>query len=241
MESPALITLSRQLTLRREMDVIANNIANMNTPSYKGEKMMFVEYLVEPQKDQPLSFVQDFGMIRDMTEGPLASTNNPLDMAISGDGFFTVETENGARYTRSGRFQLDREGQIVNQLGHPLLTAGGQPILVPSGSGPITIASDGTLSAGTQVLGTVGVVTFEKPKEMQREANNLFNAEEQPQAATNSHIMQAMLEESNVSGITEMTKMIEIHRRYTSNQRLMQQEHDRIRRSISKLTGTQNS
>ena len=124
------------------MDVIANNIANMNTPSYKGEKMMFVEYLVEPQKDQPLSFVQDFGMIRDMTEGPLASTNNPLDMAISGDGFFTVETENGARYTRSGRFQLDREGQIVNQLGHPLLTAGGQPILVPSGSGPITIASD---------------------------------------------------------------------------------------------------
>jgi len=240
MESPALITLSRQLTLRREMDVVANNIANMNTPSYKGEKMMFVEYLVEPQKDQPLSFVQDYGMVRDMTEGPLAATNNPLDIAISGDGFFTVETENGARYTRSGRFQLDRDGQVTNQLGQPLLTAGGQPIVVPPGSGPITIASDGTLSAGTQVLGTIGVVTFEKPKEMQREANNLFNTDEPPQPAADSQIMQGMLEESNVSGIAEMTKMIEIHRRYTSNQRLMQQEHDRIRRSISRLTGTQN-
>ncbi len=240
MESPTLITLSRQLTLRREMDVIANNIANMNTPSYKGEKMMFVEYLVEPQKDQPLSFVQDYGMVRDMTEGPLATTNNPLDIAISGEGFFSVETEDGTRYTRSGRFQLDRDGQVTNQLGQPLLTAGGQPIVVPPGSGPITIASDGTLSAGTQVLGTIGLVTFDKPKEMQREANNLFKTDEPPQPVADSQIMQGMLEESNVSGITEMTKMIEIHRRYTSNQRLMQQEHDRIRRSISRLTGTQN-
>ncbi len=241
MESPALITLSRQLTLRREMDVVANNIANMNTPSFKGEQMMFVEYLVKPERNQPLSFVQDFGMVRDMTEGPLAPTNNPLDIAISGDGFFTVDTENGARYTRSGRFQLDQDGQVTNQLGQPLLTQDGQPIVVPPGSGPITIASDGTFSAGTDTFGTIGIVTFDNPRDMKREANNLFNTDEPPQPAIDSQIMQGMLEESNVSGIAEMTRMIEIHRRYTSNQRLMQQEHDRIRRSITKLTGTQNN
>lgn len=115
MESPWLISLSHQVALKREMDAVANNMANMNTPAYKAERMMFAEYLVRPQKDAPLSFVQDKGMMRDLRDGPLTNTGNPLDLALTGDGYFMVDTENGQRYTRSGRFQLDADGQITNQ------------------------------------------------------------------------------------------------------------------------------
>lgn len=96
------------------MDAVSNNIANMNTPAFKAERMMFQEYMVQPQKNVPLRFVEDKGMIRDLREGPLTRTGNPFDLALSGEGFFIVGAEDGQRYTRSGRFQFDAEGQIVN-------------------------------------------------------------------------------------------------------------------------------
>ena len=236
MESPSVIALSRQLTLRRELDAIANNVANVNTPSFKGERMMFVEHLVEPQKDTPMSFVRDFGMVRDLNEGPLTKTENPLDLAIIGEAYFTVQTENGPRYTRAGRFQLDANRQIANQQGLPVLGDGGQGITVPPDSGKVTVSSDGTVSAGDAVLGKIGLVKFENPLEMKREGNNLFKAEEPPQPADDARIVQGSLEESNVNAVLEMTRMIQVHRTYTSNQRLLTDEHERMRRAISRIT-----
>jgi flagellar basal-body rod protein FlgF len=237
MESPWLISISYQAALRREMDAVANNMANMNTPAYKAERMMFSEYLVRPQKNVPLSFVQDKGMIRDLRDGPLTSTGNPLDLALTGDGYFMIDTENGERYTRSGRFQLDADGQITNQLGQRVLSAAGQPISVPPGTSNISIAPDGTVSAGTEVIGTIGIVRFDNPRAMKREANNLYAADGAPRPAEDTRIMQGMLEESNVNPIQEMTNMIEIQRAYTANQRVLQDEHERIRRAIGQIIG----
>lgn len=118
MESPWLIGLSRQVALKREMDVVAHNVANMNTPAFKAERVLFSEDLVQPQRNVPLSFVEDKAMLRDLTEGPLTETGNPLDLAISGGGFFIVGTDTGERYLNSGRFELDAERQIINRLGH---------------------------------------------------------------------------------------------------------------------------
>ena len=237
METPWLISLSRQVALKREMDAVANNMANMNTPAYKAERMMFAEYLVRPQKDVPLSFVQDKGMMRDLRDGPLTNTGNPLDLALTGDGYFMVDTENGERYTRSGRFQLDADGQIINQLGQRVLSTAGQPISIPPGTANISIAPDGTVSAGTEVVGAIGVVNFENPRAMKREANNLYAAEAAPQPAEGTRVLQGMLEESNVNAVQERTNMIEVHRAYASNQKVLQDEHDRLRRAIGQIIG----
>jgi flagellar basal-body rod protein FlgF len=241
MESPWVISISYQAALRRQMDAVAHNMANMNTPGYKAERMLFSEFLVRPQKNAPMSFVQDKGMMRDLRDGPLTNTGNPLDLALTGDGYFVIGTDNGERYTRSGRFQLDADGQITNQLGQRVLSAAGQPIAVPPGTTNISIAPDGTVSAGTEVIGTIGIASFDNPRAMKREANNLYAAEGAPRAAEGTRVMQGMLEESNVNAIQEMTNMIEIHRAYTSNQRLLQDEHERIRRAIGQIVGPARS
>lgn len=238
METPWLIGLSRQVALKREMDVVAHNVANMNTPAFKAERVQFAEYLVQPQRDVPLSFVEDRAMLRDLSEGPLTKTGNPFDLAISGDGYFIVGTDSGERYTRSGRFQLDADGQIINQLGQPVLSAGGQPIVIPPGTRDVSITPDGTVSADTEVVGAVGVVRFDNPRALKREANNLYAADETPKPDEKSRILQGMLEESNVNAVQEMTNMIDIHRAYAANQRLLQDEHDRIRRAIRTIVGS---
>lgn len=220
------------------MDAVANNVANMNTPGYKSENVLFAEYLVRPQRDVPLSFVEDKGMVRNLTEGPLTKTGNTFDLALNGKGFFVVDDgEGGQRYTRSGRFQLDNSGQIVNQQGQPVLSAAGQPITIPEGTTDVSISPDGTVSADTEVVGAIGVVRFDDPRAMRREANNLYSAEETPTPDVNTRIMQGMLEESNVNAVEEMTRMIEVHRAYTANQRVLQDEHDRIRRAVRVIAG----
>jgi flagellar basal-body rod protein FlgF len=223
------------------MDAVANNVANVNTPGYKAERMLFAEYLVRPQKNVPLSFVEDKGMIRDLSEGPLTKTGNPFDLALNGDGFFTVGTPEGQRYTRSGRFQLDADGQIVNQTGQPVLSAGGQPITIPPGSRNVSIAPDGSVSADTEVVGTIGIVQFENPREMKREANNLYATDAAPVPNERTRILQGMLEESNVNAVQELTNMIEVHRAYTANQRVLQDEHDRLQRAIRQIVGSSGS
>lgn len=237
MESPTYIALSRQLGLRRQMDLVANNLANVNTPAFKGEKMMFVEFLTEPQKKVPLTFVQDRGVVRDVTNGPLTKTGNPLDFAIAGDGYFMVQTDRGPRYTRAGRFELGIDRQLVNSQGHALLTAAGQPIIMPPGGDTITVATDGTVSSGTEAVGQIGVVNFDNEQLLKREANSLYSADAPAQPAAKPRVIQGSLEQSNVNAVIELTKMIGIHRTYTANQRLLQNEHQRIRRMITTLAG----
>jgi flagellar basal-body rod protein FlgF len=241
MESPAYIVLSRQLSLRRQLDVVAHNLANTNTPGFKGEKMVFEEFLTQPQRNVPLSFVQDVRTVRDLSEGPLARTDNPLDLAIAGEGYFTVQTESGPRYTRAGRFQIDAEGQLTDNRGNPLLGPGGQPVTIPGGSQDLSITPDGTVSAGINVVGTVGVVQFADPQALQPEGGNQFTTDQAPQPAPKARILQGMLENSNVNPVLELTEMIRVHRAYAGNQNILQNEHDRIRRAITRLTGQPNA
>ena len=241
MESPWLIAISRQVALQRQMDAVANNVANMNTPAYKSENVLFAEYLVRPQKNVPLSFVEDKGMVRNLSEGPLTKTGNPFDLALNGDGFFIVGTDGGERYTRSGRFQLDAGGQVVNELGQPVLSGGGQSIVIPRGTRDVSIAPDGTVSADTDVVGTIGVVRFDNPRNMKREANNLYATDEAAVPDDRTRILQGMLEQSNVNAVEELTNMIAVHRAYESNQRVLQDEHDRIRRAVRVIVGASDS
>src|SRR3546814_17664459 len=116
------------------MDVIANNMANLNTPAFKGQSMLFVEYLETTDSGEKMSFVQDISLVRNLTEGQMTSTENPLDVALSGAGYFEVETPVGLRYTRTGVFQLHSDRQPVTPTVLPVLGEGGTAITRPPNS-----------------------------------------------------------------------------------------------------------
>lgn len=238
METPTYIALSRQLGLRRNMDIIANNMANMNTPAYKAERLIFIEHLQKPTNDDKQSFAQDIGTMRDTSEGPLVKTDNPFDLAVSGEGYFTVETPLGNRYTRHGRFQLDAENKLVTGQGNPVLDSGGSEINIPANSGRVEISGDGTLSTDAGPIAKLGLVKFEDEQQLRRSANNLYIAPEdqEPQEVEKPKIAQGMLEESNVQAISELSRMIKIHRSHQSLGRAIQQEHERQVKAINRIS-----
>lgn len=241
MENTAYIALSRQATLRREMSVIANNLANMNTSGFKGEKMMFVEHLTRSRGGHrilgdKLAYVRDIATVRDTTEGPLERTGNPLDVAIHNEGFFTVETPEGPRYTRAGRFQLDATGQLTTLRGEPVLSADGQPFFFSPEDTNITIARDGTISTENGTLGRLGIVNFENFHELREISGGLYTTEQLPQQVEQPEVVQFMVEGSNVEPIIEMTRMIEVNRAYASVKRMIDTENQRIRKAVDEFT-----
>jgi len=239
MENAGYIALSRQMTLRREMDVIANNMANLNTPAYKGQSMLFVEYLETSESGEKMSFVQDISLVRNLTEGQLTSTENSLDLAISGDAYFEIETPVGPRYTRNGSFQLNADNELVTSGGLPVLGEGGAPITLPPNSRDVTITRDGTISTNLGPAGRLRLVRFEDEQAMVKMADGLYDADGQDVLpAENSEVLQGMIEGSNVQGILELTRMIETVRSYSSAGRMVNDEHERLRRAIQSLGGT---
>jgi flagellar basal-body rod protein FlgF len=179
---------------------------------------------------------------RNMDDGAFTQTGNPLDLAIKGSGFFVVQTPQGERYTRNGHFQIDNQGQLVSPAGNPVLDDAGQPITFQPTDTDIAIAQDGSVTVkrgGTQVnAGTIGVVTFTDPAKLQRISGSLFRATEAPVAATDGHVIQGMVEESNVQSVVEITRMIDINRRFQAAQRIIEAETERSQKAMQVLTKT---
>src|ERR1051326_272211 len=118
MNDASAIALSAQLAVLHQTDVIANNLANLSTTGFKGEHVLFSQFLTQTSDGTPVSYVEEQGTARDPSQGPIPTPGNPLDVAIRGDGYFTVESPLGPRYTRNGHFQLDSQGQIItSQIG----------------------------------------------------------------------------------------------------------------------------
>ena len=236
MENTLFIALSKQLAIRREMDVIANNLANTSTPGFKNEKMMFVEYLQKTGKTGQVSLVQDIALARDLSEGVFKRTSNVLDVAIRGKGWFVVETPQGERYTRSGHFRLNEEGELVTTSGQKLLTKTGDPVVFSPGDNKIVIKGDGQVTANGEERGTLRVVTFENERALDKVAGNLFRSDETPNEKTNSEVVQGVIEQANVQPVLEIARMIKAMRSYQGAQSMIEKEHDRQRQAIEKLT-----
>ncbi len=243
MENTLFVALSRQVTVRRQMDVVANNIANMNTTGFKGEKMMFVEHLVRSKGSgsvlgDKLSYVRDIATLRDTSRGDLKQTGNPLDLAIAEDGYFAIQGRTGEQYTRNGRFQLDATGQLVNDNGDSVLSSSGQPFFFGPTDTQITVAGDGTVSTENGTLGRLRVVKFESELSLQQAGSVLFNAGagNPPQDVEFPKVMQGALESSNVQPILELTRMIEVQRSYDGAKSLIDKEDERQKTMIRELT-----
>lgn len=240
MENSLLVSLSQQMASYQSMDVIANNIANVSTPGYRRGAQTFREYVqqVPPAEGetgtQQVSFVQDGGVVRDMSEGPLQSTGNAYDLAIRGKGYFVVQTANGERYTRNGHFSLDPNGQIVDDYGNPLLGDGGA-ISITTDDGDIHIGADGTLSGKNGQLAKLRVASFANEPALKKEGASLYSATEQPATATDARINQGMLESSNVQPVVEISRMVEVMRAYQATATMTQSQEDLLRQAIDKL------
>ena len=235
MSDAGLSSLQIQTVLKRKMDIIADNIANLSTPGFKAEMMAVIpEADTKAAKDEAMAV--PLGLVRDIRAGDLTHTSNALDLAIKGDGYFVVQTPAGERYTRNGRFQLNAEGQIVNSSGHPVLGDAGGPITVPTDAGRLSISSDGTISSRTGTLGTIGVVTFANQQALIRTEGTLFIANDPPQPAEKAEVVQGAVENSNVKAVLQITEMIAVMRGYQQAQRIIDTENERERRAIQTLT-----
>jgi flagellar basal-body rod protein FlgF len=250
MENTLLIGLSRQTVLERQLDVVANNVANVNTAGFKADHTLFEEYLSPGAHednfkagDRRLSYVQDRGTFRDFSQGATDQTKNPLDVAIDGGGFLVVQTAGGERYTRDGGLQMNGQGQLVTAGGDPVLGTAG-PIVFQPTDHDINIAADGTVTVqeGTSRTdsqrGQLRLVSFTEAQKLLKEGSNLYAAGEgaaaQPDLKSTVH--QGFIEKSNVSGVAEMSRMIEVTRAYTQIATMLQQESDLHKSAIEKLS-----
>jgi flagellar basal-body rod protein FlgF len=168
-------------------------------------------------------------------QGTLTQTGGSFDLAIEGDGFFLVETPNGERLTRAGAFTPNENGDLVTPEGHRVLDAGGAPVFVPQGAGPVGIAPDGTISAGGQPVGQIGLVTPLDALGMVREDGVRFRADGGYEPVFEGRMLQGFVEESNVDPVLEITRMIEVQRAYELGQSFLDKEDERIRSAIRAL------
>lgn len=240
MENAQLVSLSRQIALQRQMDVVANNVANLNTTGFKAESLLFEQYDMPVAADnefpgsQAVAYTQDWATIHDMANGALQQTGNPLDVGLSGPGFLSVSTAGGTRYTRAGALAINTAGTLVDLGGNPVLSAEGGQIKFDSADTDITITKDGTISTSQGIKGKLGVYEFADPQQMQREGNNLWSGSN-ALPARSTEVIQGSIERSNVSGVTEMANLIRVQRAYEQLAAMMSRQDDLRAQAVQKL------
>lgn len=239
MDNSLMIGLQAQRVLQRRMDVAANNLANVATTGFKADALVTEEAdntdAHAEETPTEIRFVRDPVLMRDMRQGPIAMTGNPLDAAIEGSGFFMVEGPNGPLYTRDGAFTLNGEGQLVTSDGRAVLNSGGSPIVLdPQGETP-TIGRDGAISVAGVEVGRIGVAAFARPGALSKVGDNLWDAQGQPSTPFEGVVLQGALEGSNVRPVIELTRLIEISRAYQSAARIVAGADDLRKSAIERL------
>ncbi len=240
MENAQLIGLSRQVALKHQMSVIANNVANINTDGFKAQSLLFEEYVMPvashndfAYSDQPLSYTQDWATANDFSGGAIAQTGNFLDVALQGKGFLTVQTPGGERYTKAGALKIDNTGLLVDNSGNPILSQGGQIRFGPEET-DIQFNEDGSILTSAGNKGTLRIVEFENPQALVREGDNLFSGGD-PLAASTTRVIQGALERSNVSGVIAIAEMIRVNRSYQSMSQMLKKQDELRSQAISVL------
>jgi flagellar basal-body rod protein FlgF len=235
------IANSRLVAQQRALDVIADNIANANTPGFKAERLLFNDWLSRQngttagQGGNTIAYTQDHATWRDQHPGTLTHTGNPFDLAITGNGYFTVNTPRGPRLTRDGRFGLMPDGTVADSSGDALLDTAGKPVLLSPTDTQISIAGDGTLSSENGQLAKVGVVTVADPMQMAAEGNTLFRATASTAAVASPALVQGAIGDSNVQPVLETTRMMDNLRQFQFMTQFIQAESDRQQSAIDKL------
>jgi flagellar basal-body rod protein FlgF len=234
MDAAGYSALSRQSGLMREMQMVANNIANLSTSGFRREGMVFSEHVAALDEEPSLSMANGNTRVVDLSQAGLTMTGGTFDFAIQGDGFFLIETAQGNRLTRSGSFTPSDAGELVDADGQRLLDAGGAPVFVPPNAGPVSLSEDGTLSANGSPLAQIGLWMPADPLSLRHQSGTMFDAGALDPVG-GGKIFQGFLEDSNVNPVSEIARMIEVQRAYEMGQKFLDAEDGRTRSVIETL------
>jgi flagellar basal-body rod protein FlgF len=251
MENALLVGLSRQVALTDELDMVANNIANINTTGYKADNTLFSQYLMPKAsdgefsgRDRNVSFVTDRGGWINFAPGAIERTGNPLDVAIDGDAYLAVQTPRGVRYTKNGALLTNATGQLVTDEGYPVLGDNG-PITFQPGDHNVVISPTGIITVrngsdpGDAPRGRLQLAAFGQQGQLLKDGNSMFYpppgvAPVAPPQGT--RLVQGAIEKSNVNAVAEMTRMIQITQSYTDIANVLQQQSDQRKNALTQLS-----
>ena len=240
MENSLYVGLSKQVALAEKMQIISNNVANINTPGFRGQNMVFDEFVNDMRRmEEDVSMVLDYGQYQNTDAGSLRDTGNPLDVALVGDGFLGVQTPGGAtQYTRAGNMTMDVNGELKTARGFSVLDEGGGTITIPNDAKEIFIDKNGAIATEQGEIARLMIREFPNPQELNPAGNGLYEIDGEGVPAEGTTVKQGMLEGSNVQAVVEMTRMIEVLRTYQAMQDMMKTEHDRLRNAGQRLAKT---
>lgn len=225
--------LGRQDGLAKEIEVVANNLANSSTVGYKADRSIFVEYIVSAGANEPSVSMGTLGAHAfELSQSSLKFTGGQFDLALQGEGYFQIQTDQGVRLSRAGSFQLSEQSVLIDPFGNPVLGFGG-PITIPEDASSIEVGADGTISADGQLVDQIALVM--PNADMQRDTNTMFTAPGGTDQAENVTIIQGALEQSNVSPVLEIARMIEVQRAYEAGQAMLEREDQRLSQTIASL------
>lgn len=241
MDSPGYIVLSRLGAQLRSTQVLANNLANADTPGFRAERAVFAEHL-QPRAagnalpgDRGAAYAIDRATWRDTATGALQTTGNPFDLALQGDGFFAVETPRGERYTRSGRFTLAGDGRLTDAEGNAVLDARGTPIVLGPNDTRIEIKGDGSVRSENGPIGQLRVVRFADPQHLKAEGSRLYASDEPAQPAERPGVVQGAVEASNVQSVLEITNLTAQMREFQFATQFVEREGERLSTAVERI------
>ncbi len=229
---------------QRQLEVIASNLSNADSMGFKEERVSFRQTLdASPRSEFPITngesyVVTERGPYGIAQQGTLLATENPLDLAIVGNGFFTVETEQGLAYTRDGRFQLNSEGELVTLSGCRVVTEGGT-VQIPDGM--LKINQDGELilegedSRLDRVIDKLKIVVFDDLAALRPSHDGLIVSQREPMEITQYRVEPGYLEESNVNLISQMIEMIQLNKIYEASSNAIKTQDSTLGKAVNEV------
>lgn len=236
MDNANYITLTRQSGLLKELQIVANNIANSATTGFRAEGVVFAE-MIEAQETEGGSIAMTDARVRytDRIQGGFRETAGAFDLALQGDGYFQIITANGPRLTRNGAFSRSETNELVTYDGNQVLDAAGTPIFIPPDASQVLISQDGTVSADGRPIAQVGVFNVASEADLLRADGVFFESLDGVVPVEGTVVMQGFLEGSNVNPVAEITRLIEVQRSYEMGQKFLEKEDERIRGVVRTL------
>ncbi|SNY92166.1 flagellar basal-body rod protein FlgF [Cohaesibacter sp. ES.047] len=237
MPSSLYVSLSAQVSMENRMNSIARNVANVNTSGYRAEEISFSETLTHAGKND-VSFVSMGDTYISRRQGAITKTDNPFDVAIEGEAWFSIQRGQEIAYTRDGRLTMDQTGMLTTVNGEPILSASGAPIQMdPEGGKPI-IQADGEIMQDGQGQGRLGLFEISEEDKLTRYGGSAVVTDGVPfpvQDPTKARVVQGYVEGSNVNAMTEMTKLIMISRSFESAAKAMETTENAQSQAIREL------
>ncbi len=234
------ILASKMMNQNKNLEIISNNVANVNTAGYKKVKMDFASMVAKQNGVEVATFAQSAPLRVDFSAGSLSRTSNPLDIAISGEGMFAVSVNGETQYTRNGHFLMDREGNVINEQGNALLDRDFGPINIPIGTKQININTDGSISTEAGLLAEVGVFNIESSNSVENLGQGRYRIQGRGDLVEFPKVFQGMIEDANVQAVEETVKLTEIMRSYQESAQLVGRIEETAGRAIRDLSRMPN-